>query len=207
MSAPHLTRSRHRDPRGLVLMLHGGAEADLAPVGSRSRPWLRSLLMMRQLRRPFHDAGLEVWLLRYRVTGWNHGHAEVPSPVPDARWALDQVRDRRGDLPVALLGHSMGARTAVTIADDPLVRGVVGLAPWFPVGEPVEPLRGKGLVAVHGRGDRITSFDATAAFVRRAATVASSAELVDMGPLDHAMLRGLGRWNEQAREHTLELLA
>jgi len=68
-------------------------------------------------------------------------------------------------------------------------------------------LRGKRLVAVHGRGDRITSFDATAAFVRRAATVASSAELVDMGPLDHAMLRGLGRWNEQAREHTLELLA
>jgi alpha-beta hydrolase superfamily lysophospholipase len=161
--------------------------------------------MMMQLRRHFHAAGLEVWLLRYRVTGWNHGHAEFPSPVPDARWALDQVRDRHGDLPVVVLGHSMGARTAVTVADDPLVRGVVGLAPWFPVGEPVEPLHGKRLVAVHGRADRITSFDATAAFVRRAATVASSAELVDMGPLDHPMLRGIGRWNEQARERTVEL--
>ena len=207
MSAPHLTRSLHRDPRGLVLMLHGGAEADLAPVGSTSRPWLRSVLMMRQLRRPFHSAGLEVWLLRYRVTGWNHGHAELPSPVPDARWALDRVRRRHGELPVVVLGHSMGARAAVTVADDPLVRGVVGLAPWFPVGEPVEPLRGKRLVAVHGRADRITSYDATAAFVRRAATVAGSAQLVDMGPLDHAMLRGLGRWNEQARERTLELMA
>jgi predicted alpha/beta-hydrolase family hydrolase len=206
VSAPHLTRSRLRDPRGLVLMLHGGAEADLAPVGSRSRPWLRARLMMQQLRRPFHAAGLEVWLLRYRITGWNHGHFELPSPVPDARWALDRVRREHGSLPVVLLGHSMGARTAVTVADDDLVRGVVGLAPWFPVGEPVEPLRGKHLVAVHGRADRITSFDATAAFVRRAATVAASAELVDMGPLDHAMLRGLGRWNEQAHERTLALM-
>lgn len=206
MSDPHLTRSRLRDPRGLVLMLHGGAEANLAPVGNRSRPWLRSLLMMRQLRRPFHAAGLEVWLLRYRITGWNHGQAELPSPVPDARWALDQVRREHGELPVALLGHSMGARTAATVADDDLVRGVVGLAPWFPPDEPVEPLRGKHLVAVHGRGDRITSYAATAAFVRRAATVAASAELVDMGPLDHPMLRGIGRWNEQARERTLELM-
>jgi pimeloyl-ACP methyl ester carboxylesterase len=204
VSRPHLTRSPVRSPRGMVLMLHGGAEADLEPVGSRSRPWLRARLMMEQLRRPFHAAGLDVWLLRYRITGWNHGHAELPSPVPDARWALDRVRER-GPLPVVLLGHSMGARTAVTVADDDLVRGVVGLAPWFPAGEPVEPLRGKRLVAVHGRADRITSFAATAAFVRRAATVAASAELVDMGSLDHAMLRGLGRWNEQALERTLEL--
>jgi alpha-beta hydrolase superfamily lysophospholipase len=163
--------------------------------------------MMEQLRRSFHAAGHEVWLLRYRVTGWNHGQAETPSPVPDARWALDQVRAAHGSLPVALLGHSMGARTAVAVADDDQVVGVVGLAPWFPVDEPVEPLRGKRLVAVHGRADRVTAFDATAAFVRRAATVASSATLVDMRELDHYMLRGIGRWNEQARERTLEVLA
>jgi pimeloyl-ACP methyl ester carboxylesterase len=202
---PHLTRRHARAPRGLVLMLHGGAEADLEPVGSRSRPWLRSRLMMEQLHRPFRAAGLDVWLLRYRITGWNHGHAEHPSPVPDARWALDQVRAAHGNIPVVLLGHSMGARTAVAVADDDLVRGVVGLAPWFPADEPVDPLRGKRLVALHGRGDRVTAFTATAAFVRRAATVASSATLADMRELDHYMLRGIGRWNEQARERTLEL--
>lgn len=206
MSEPQLTRSTVRSPRGLVLMLHGGAEDDLTPVGNRSRPWQRSRLMMLQLQRSFHRAGLDVWLLRYRFTGWNHGHAEFPSPVPDARWALDQVREAHGTLPVVLLGHSMGARTAATVADDDNVRGVVGLAPWFPVGEPVEPLRGKRLVAVHGRADRVTAFAATREFVRRSQGVAASAELVDLGDLGHYMLRGIGRWNEQARERTLSLV-
>ena len=40
---------------------------------------------MAQLQRPFHRAGLDVWLLRYRFTGWNHGHQAHPSPVPYAR--------------------------------------------------------------------------------------------------------------------------
>lgn len=206
MSRPHLTRSSPvRDPRGLVLMLHGGAEHDLEPTGSRSRPWQRSRLMMVQLQRPFRRAGLDVWLLRYRFTGWNHGHAEYPSPVPDVRWALDEVRRSHGSLPVVLLGHSMGARTAATVADDRSVHGVVGLAPWFPPDDPVEPLAGKHLVAVHGRADRITNFGATSTFVRRAAAVAASTELVDMGDLGHYMLRGMGRWNEQARDRTIEM--
>jgi alpha-beta hydrolase superfamily lysophospholipase len=161
---------------------------------------------MRQLRRAFHKAGVDVWLLRYRFTGWNPGRETAPSPVADARWALDQVRARYGALPVVLLGHSMGARTAVAVADDRDVLGVVGLAPWLPPGEPVEPLRGKRLVAAHGRRDRVTSFTETAAFVRRAEEVACSAELVDMGGLDHALIRGMGAWNALARERTLSML-
>lgn len=104
-----------------------------------------------------------------------------------------------------LLGHSMGARTAAAVSDDPIVRGVVALAPWFPPGEPVGPLAGKALVAAHGRDDRITSFQATQAYVARARAVAASADLVDMGALDHAMVHGLARWNEVARERTLDL--
>lgn len=206
MSEPHLTRSSSRQsPRGLVLMLHGGAEHGLEPVGERSGPWIRSRVMMAQLSRPFRRAGLDVWLLRYRVAGWNHGHAEHPSPVPDARWALDEVRSRHGDLPVVLLGHSMGARTAVTVADDPSVVGVVGVAPWFPPGHPVAPLAGRHLVAAHGRADRITNFGATQQFVRRAEQVAASAEFVDMGDLDHYMVKGLSRWNAVARERAIEV--
>jgi pimeloyl-ACP methyl ester carboxylesterase len=184
-------------------MLHGGAETDLEPVGERSLPWLRSRLMLAQLRRPLHSRGLDLWLLRYRVVGWNHGHAEHPSPVPDARWALNQVRAEHGSLPVVLLGHSMGARTAVSVADDPDVRGVVGVAPWFPPGHPVDPLAGKHLVAAHGRADRVTNFSATKQFVRRAEPVASSAELVDMGDLDHYMIKGIRLWNRVARDATL----
>lgn len=210
MTRPQLTRrSSGSRPRGVVLMLHGGAERDLEPVGL-SAPWLRMRLMMAQLRRSLHRADLDVWLLRYRLTGWNPGHGPEPSPVPDARWALDQVRLTHGDVPVVLLGHSMGARTAAAVADDPSVHGVVGLAPWFPPDEPVAPLAGKHLVAAHGRADRITSFEATAAFVRRALAApepARSARMVDMGDLDHPMLKGLSRWNHVAREGTLELAA
>jgi len=204
MSEPHLTRSPgRRTPRGLVLMLHGGAEADVDPVTAHSRPWQRSRLMMAQLQRPFHRAGLDVWLLRYRFTGWNHGHQAHPSPVPDARWALDQVRATHGSLPVVILGHSMGARTGAAVADDPNVRGLVALAPWFPPGEPVEPLAGRHLVAAHGRADRVTHFEATTSFVRRAEAVADFAELVDMDDLGHYMLKGIGRWNTVAHDHTI----
>jgi pimeloyl-ACP methyl ester carboxylesterase len=186
-------------------MLHGGAEANAEPVTAHSRPWQRSRLMMAQLRRPFHRAGLDVWLLRYRFVGWNHGHGAHPSPVPDARWALEQVRAAHGSLPIVILGHSMGARTGAAVADDPDVHGLVALAPWFPPGEPVEPLAGRHVVAAHGRADRITSFEATASFVRRAEAVAESAELVDMGDLGHSMLKGISRWNAVARDRTIGL--
>lgn len=186
-------------------MLHGGAEHDTTPVDGWSRPWLRSRVMFGQLRGAFRRADLDVWLLRYRLTGWNRGHEPVPSPVADVRWALEEARRHAPGLPLVLLGHSMGARTSVAVADDPQVTGVVGLAPWFPPGEPVGGLAGKHLVAAHGRADRITSFDDTAAYIRRAEPVAASATMVDMGDLDHTMIRRFGDWNRVARDQTLRL--
>ena len=140
--------------------------------------------------------------MSYRVRGWNGGDG----PVEDARWALEQVRRELGDLPVVLLGHSMGARTAIHVADDERVVGVVGLAPWWPADEPVEALRGKHLVGAHGRRDRITSYSQSERFVERAATVTASAEHVDMGPLGHYLLRRAGAWNEVARSAVLAML-
>ncbi len=189
-------------------MLHGGAEHDTTPIGSLHRPWLRTRLMMSQIQPALHRAGIDVWLLRYRHVGWNAPRGEQHSPVPDVRWALEQVRATHDvEVPsVVLLGHSMGARAAVAVAQDPLVRGVVALAPWFPPGEPVEPLAGKRLVAAHGHGDRITSYDATRDFLSRAAQVARDVELVDMGERGHYMLRGASAWNDTARKHTLAML-
>ncbi len=194
-----------RQARALVLVLHGGTQVSEQPVGGSSLSWRRSRLMLRSVARPLVDDGIGVVLLRYRVRGWNAGSGRSPAPVVDARWALDELQRIHG-LPVALLGHSMGARTGVAVADHPSVRGVVALAPWLPPDDPVEPLRGKALRAAHGSRDRITSAKATRRFVERASAVAD-AEFTDMGPLGHYLLGGIRRWNAFAVSGLREVLS
>ncbi len=101
---------------------------------------------------------------------------------PSYSWATRWARGRRPRSPTTRRVH-----------------GVVGVAPWFPPGMPVDPLAGRHLVAAHGRADRVTNFGATREFVRRAQPVAASAEFVDMGDLDHYMVKGLRSWNRVAR--------
>ena len=203
MPEPSLTR---RDvtgrTRGLVLVLHGGKPGSDQVVDGRSASWRRCLALQRAITPGLHDAGVASWLLRYRHRGWNGG----TGPVDDARWALEQVRDEYGDVPVVLLGHSMGARAATHVAAEPGVVGVVGLAPWFPPDEPVTALAGRHLVAAHGRRDRITSFRATSAYVERARAVAASAAQHDMGPVGHYLLRRVSAWNDVAADSCLGML-
>jgi pimeloyl-ACP methyl ester carboxylesterase len=193
-------------PDGLVLMLHGGRADGLTPVDDGSASWRRSRWMMDHVHRRMNGAGVSVWLLRYSVRGWNARVASPPSPVPDTRWALDEVRRELGDVPVVLLGHSMGGRTAVAVADDPSVVGVVAVAPWLPPNEPNAGLAGKPFAAAHGRSDKITSFQQTRAFCRNAEGVAASVELHDMGRVGHYMLRNISGWNRFAVSRSLAQL-
>ena len=200
---PHWTKyDASVRPQALILMLHGGKDRSQDVVDSRSLSWRRSASMQRDIARRAQQAGASVWLLRFTRRGWNGG----ADRIADVRTALDDVRRQLGDVPVVLLGHSMGGRTAVHVADDPNVRGVVALAPWLPPGESVEALRGTSLYAAHGSRDRITSAPATQDFVRRAAAVADVAGFTDMGPLGHYLLRGRREWNRVAVELSLRVL-
>jgi predicted esterase len=204
---PTLTRLDPEDPAaGLVLMLHGGSANGLDPVGGRSASWRRSLWMMRQIADRVTGTGAGLWLLRYRVRGWNAPATSPPSPVVDARWALEEVRRELGHLPVVLLGHSMGARTGVAVADEPDVVGVVALAPWLPADEPNTTLTGKRLAVAHGSADHVTSAAQSREFCRRAGTVAAAVEFHDMGPVGHYLFRDVPAWNRFAVSRSLRQL-
>lgn len=202
LAADPFTRLDVDGQRALVLALHGGKQASRQPVDGRSASWKRMAALQRAVAPDLHAAGVGTWLLRYRVRGWNGG-----APVADARAALAEVRRELGDVPVVLLGHSMGARTAAYVADDPSVVGVVALAPWWLPEDPVDALRGKRVLAAHGRTDKITSARQTRAFLDRADRVAAEVAFRDMGRVGHYMFRRVPAWNAVATEGCLALLA
>jgi pimeloyl-ACP methyl ester carboxylesterase len=178
--------------RGVVVLLHGGREMSNRATRWAHLPVVRMTAIGRTLHRTLGSAGVEVWRLRFALRGWN-GEAAVPTR--DARWALAQVRERHGDLPVVLVGHSMGGRTAMRVADDRSVAGVVALAPWLPEHEPVEPVRGKRVFIAHGLQDTRVSAAQSLGWARRAAGVVAELHRVELRDTDHAMLRRIRLWH------------
>ena len=192
----------------VVLVLHGGAEHGAGSVP----PWKLAYLRMVPIARALHRAGrrdgrrdgIEVRLLRNRRYGWN---APAEDPVADARWALERIRADHPGLPVVLVGHSMGARVALRVADDPAVRGVCALAPWTPRGEAVEAVAGRSVLIVHGTRDRMTSPAESHAFAQRAEDVAARVARFEITGEGHAMLRRSSVWTRLTIAFTLDLLA
>ncbi|MFD6417714.1 alpha/beta hydrolase [Streptomyces sp. NPDC060194] len=190
-------------PAGAVLVLHGGRADSVAPPPPLNLPDLRMRAFARALREDPRHADVVLGFVRYRVRGWN---GEEADPVRDARQALADLAAAVGPLPVVLLGHSMGARAALRVADDPHVRGVVALAPWCPPGEPVAHLRDRAVVALHDPADAMTSAAGTWALLRRAEAAGARALGVRMPGGRHTMVRRSGLWHRTAVRFTAETL-
>ncbi len=180
------------DPRAVVLFLHGGQERSTEPVRDRHASWWRVLLLARSLRGFAAAERLELRLLQFRHRGWN-GPTD-PSPVVDAREALATLAAERPGVPVVLVGHSMGGRTACRVADDPGVVGVVALAPWLPEGEPNATLAGKDLHVLHGSIDQWTSPHWSRVFVERTRQIARTATWTSLPGAGHFMFRRVRDW-------------
>jgi len=186
-----------------VLVLPGGYETSLAPTSPRQLTVARMRPFAWGLRHAGRRAGLAAWLVHYRYRGWNGADA---SPVPDAGWALDEVRRRHGQVPVVLLGHSMGGRTALRAAGDPSVRGVLALAPWLSREEPVAQLAGRRILIAHGTRDHVTSPRASRAYAERAQAVTSQVSFVPVTGDTHAMLLRFPVWQRLATRFTLAMI-
>ena len=131
-------------------------------------------------------------MLRYAVRGWN---GEAASPVPDARAALDQISEAYPGVPIALVGHSMGGRVALALADDPRVVEVVGLAPWVVGTDGLKVHENQKLLLIHGVSDRMTSAQASRRVVETLQERGLTASFVGLKDADHAMLRRAGTWD------------
>jgi len=204
---PPTPRIQVLNPRGpvraVVLVLHGGQEESTARA-HRSRPaYLRMVPFALDLWRAGRRRGVAVWLLCYRYRGWNKPDLH---PVADARWALAEIRERYGEVPVVLVGHSMGARVALRVADEPGVVAVCALAPWTTAKDHVDQLAGKAVLIAHGDRDTTTKPADSYAYAERARLVNSSVRLLDIAGEGHTMLRRPRLWTLLVRRFVLGAL-
>ncbi|MDT4891742.1 MAG: hypothetical protein QOE97_777 [Pseudonocardiales bacterium] len=202
---PRLSVDEPRSPRvrAIALVLHGGRSASTAPVRGRQLAVLRMLPFTSSLSRTGSSQGLAVARLRFAVRGWNGAEC---SPVADAAWAIEQLTTRFPGVPIALIGHSMGGRTALYAAGAGAVSAVVALAPWVEAGDPADQLAGRRVLIVHGENDRMTSARRSAAYALRAEQAGATVTYVRMREENHAMLRRARLWHELTTGFALGVL-
>jgi dienelactone hydrolase len=192
-------------PRGAVrcvaLLAHGGQKTSTAAVSPLQPTALRMYPFLLGIHVAGRRHGLAACQLRYRVRGFNDG-----SPVHDVSWALGEIRRRHGDVPVCLVGHSMGGRSVLRAAGDEQVRAVAALAPWLPPGEPVEQLSGRTVVIMHGQRDRVTDPAGSLRYALEAHPAAERLCRFEIARSGHAMFERFGVWQRLVKRFTLASL-
>jgi pimeloyl-ACP methyl ester carboxylesterase len=122
-----------------VVCVNGGQGGEVAGTWSATLEWLVERLAPRFPELAFGE-------VRYRIKSWRR----LDWCVADALAAIDAMSATR----TLLLGFSMGGAVAIGAAGEETVRGVVGLAPWFPDRLPLDTLPGRRLAVLHGSLDR-----------------------------------------------------
>jgi len=189
-----VTVARPRRATAAVIVLHGGGSRGGRMMVS---PTQLSVLRMIPTARAVARAGrgrLAVYRLLNSWRGWDTEH----TPVSDALWAMQQVRAQFGDVPLGLVGHSLGGRAALLSGFAPGVESVVALNPWVYPSDTAD-LTGRRVLVVHGSRDRI-------ALPQRARRVAANlsrtaeVEFVEVEGGKHAMLRHGREFDRRAAE-------
>ncbi|GAA5115648.1 alpha/beta hydrolase [Alloalcanivorax gelatiniphagus] len=175
-----------REPEGVVVVLHGGASrGEQVMVSPAQLSVLRMVPVAHRIARTGRSR-----LAVHRLLNSHRGWDSRTSPVMDALWAVDQLADQHPDVPLALVGHSLGGRAALLTGGDPRVRSVVALNPWVLPTDRVD-LAGTRVLVVHGTDDRVAPPARSADLARRLA-LSASVGYVSVPGAKHAML-GQGR--------------
>ncbi|MCW2584191.1 MAG: uncharacterized protein JWQ53_2981, partial [Klenkia sp.] len=99
------------ETRGIALFCHGGTASSIAPPKEKALSLVRMRAFEQFVRNDLGDRGIQTALVRYRVAGWN---GEAADAYQDVQWSIDQLREDVGkDVPIVLVGHSMGGRAAL----------------------------------------------------------------------------------------------
>lgn len=178
---------------GVLLLAHGGKERSHQRVGRRNGPVQRMRWIAGAVAGRLAEHGVATHVLRFRYQGWNGGER---SPLEDVHWAVERLADRYGtDIPVTLVGHSLGGRAVVNAADAPGVAGVLGLAPWLPPTEPTAQLAGRRLLLAHGTQDRVTSPRSSFEYAARARAEGHDVARIVLPGSGHTLLQRARDWN------------
>ncbi|MRJ76775.1 alpha/beta fold hydrolase [Aeromicrobium sp. SMF47] len=196
-----IATSEPRHAEAVALVLHGGASRRDNPMVSPTQ--LSVLRMVPIAKRLAHtDGRLAVYRLLNSTRGWDTRH----TPVDDVHWAIDQLREGFGSqLPVGLVGHSLGGRAAILAAGRPEVRSVVALNPWVYPADGGIDLTGRRVLIAHGTDDRIAS-PANAAAAARLLGRTADVSYVRVSGGKHAMLRRHADFDRLAATFTADAL-